>query len=709
MQKAFRNVLVIAIIGVIIFGVFSFLNGNGNMPKQLTYTQFVNKLDKGDLKSLEIQPEQNVYMVSGKTKSGDDYSSTVLYNNEKDLQKITDTAKKQDGLKFTVKEEEKQSVFVSILTTLIPVLIIALLFIFFLSQAQGGGGGGRMMNFGKSKAKMYDSNKRRVRFSDVAGADEEKQELIEIVDFLKDNKKFKQMGSRIPKGVLLVGPPGTGKTLLARAVAGEAGAPFFSISGSDFVEMFVGVGASRVRDLFENAKKNAPCIIFIDEIDAVGRQRGAGVGGGHDEREQTLNQLLVEMDGFGENEGIIMIAATNRPDILDPALLRPGRFDRQIQVGRPDVKGREAILHVHARNKPLDETVDLKAISQRTPGFSGADLENLLNEASLIAAREGKNKIDMRDIEEATDRVIAGPAKKSRVISEKERNIVAHHEAGHTIIGMVLDEAEVVHKVTIVPRGQAGGYAMMLPKQDRFLMTEPELLDKICGLLGGRVSEDINFGEVSTGASNDFERATQIARSMVTEYGMSKKLGPLQFSSSSGGQVFLGKDMQGEPNYSGQIAYEIDKEVQRIVKEQYERCKQILLEHEEQLKLIAKTLLTEETLVAEQIRSLFNEGKLPEVDYDAAKVVKDEDTDYSDGKYGKSYDDIRKEQLEEGHKEEEQDRKEDREIDKEIRQQEDHDRSGSESDHDSDSEATGHEQSPNIDKPYNPSNPDNRH
>ncbi|MBX5317449.1 ATP-dependent zinc metalloprotease FtsH [Staphylococcus caprae] len=709
MQKAFRNVLVIAIIGVIIFGVFSFLNGNGNMPKQLTYTQFVNKLDKGDLKSLEIQPEQNVYMVSGKTKSGDDYSSTVLYNNEKDLQKITDTAKKQDGLKFTVKEEEKQSVFVSILTTLIPVLIIALLFIFFLSQAQGGGGGGRMMNFGKSKAKMYDSNKRRVRFSDVAGADEEKKELIEIVDFLKDNKKFKQMGSRIPKGVLLVGPPGTGKTLLARAVAGEAGAPFFSISGSDFVEMFVGVGASRVRDLFENAKKNAPCIIFIDEIDAVGRQRGAGVGGGHDEREQTLNQLLVEMDGFGENEGIIMIAATNRPDILDPALLRPGRFDRQIQVGRPDVKGREAILHVHARNKPLDETVDLKAISQRTPGFSGADLENLLNEASLIAAREGKNKIDMRDIEEATDRVIAGPAKKSRVISEKERNIVAHHEAGHTIIGMVLDEAEVVHKVTIVPRGQAGGYAMMLPKQDRFLMTEPELLDKICGLLGGRVSEDINFGEVSTGASNDFERATQIARSMVTEYGMSKKLGPLQFSSSSGGQVFLGKDMQGEPNYSGQIAYEIDKEVQRIVKEQYERCKQILLEHEEQLKLIAKTLLTEETLVAEQIRSLFNEGKLPEVDYDAAKVVKDEDTDYSDGKYGKSYDDIRKEQLEEGHKEEEQDRKEDREIDKERRQQEDRDRSGSESDHDSDSEATGHEQSPNIDKPYDPSNPDNRH
>ncbi|MCS4487264.1 ATP-dependent zinc metalloprotease FtsH [Staphylococcus americanisciuri] len=645
MQKAFRNVLFVALIGVVIFGLFSWINGNGNIPKELTYNQFMQKLEKGDLKSLEIQPDNNVYKVSGKLKNNDDYASTVLFNNDKELDKITDTAQKQSGLEFTVKEEEGQSVFVSIISTLIPVLVIALLFIFFLSQAQGGGGGGRMMNFGKSKAKMYDSQKGRVRFSDVAGADEEKQELVEIVDFLKDNKKFKQMGSRIPKGVLLVGPPGTGKTLLARAVAGEAGVPFFSISGSDFVEMFVGVGASRVRDLFENAKKNAPCIIFIDEIDAVGRQRGAGVGGGHDEREQTLNQLLVEMDGFGENENIIMIAATNRPDILDPALLRPGRFDRQIQVGRPDVKGREAVLHVHAKNKPLDETVDLKAIAQRTPGFSGADLENLLNEASLIAARSGKQKIDMRDIEEATDRVIAGPAKKSRVISEKERNIVAHHEAGHTVIGMVLDEAEVVHKVTIVPRGQAGGYAMMLPKQDRFLMTEPELLDKICGLLGGRVAEDVIFGEVSTGASNDFERATQIAREMVTQYGMSKKLGPLQFS-HGGGQVFLGKDMSGEPEYSGQIAFEIDKEVQRIIKEQYERCKQILLEHESQLRLIAETLLTEETLVAEQIQSLFHEGHLPEVNYDDAKVVDRSEDEFGDGKYGKSYEEIRREQQE---------------------------------------------------------------
>ncbi|EJG5081269.1 ATP-dependent zinc metalloprotease FtsH [Staphylococcus pseudintermedius] len=698
MQKAFRNVLFIAIVGVVIFGLFSWINGNGNVPKELTYTQFIQKLDNGELKSLEIQPENNVYKVSGKLKNNDDYASTILFNNDQELNKVTETAKDQKGLDFTVKEEEGQSVFVSIISTLIPVLVIALLFIFFLSQAQGGGGGGRMMNFGKSKAKMYDSQKGRVRFTDVAGADEEKQELIEIVDFLKDNKKFKQMGSRIPKGVLLVGPPGTGKTLLARAVAGEAGVPFFSISGSDFVEMFVGVGASRVRDLFENAKKNAPCIIFIDEIDAVGRQRGAGVGGGHDEREQTLNQLLVEMDGFGENEGIIMIAATNRPDILDPALLRPGRFDRQIQVGRPDVTGREAILHVHAKNKPLDETVDLKAIAQRTPGFSGADLENLLNEASLIAARSGKKKIDMRDIEEATDRVIGGPAKKSRVISEKERNIVAHHEAGHTIIGMVLDEAEVVHKVTIVPRGQAGGYAMMLPKQDRFLMTEPELLDKICGLLGGRVAEDIIFNEVSTGASNDFERATQIAREMVTKYGMSKKLGTVQFS-HGGGQVFLGKDMSGEPEYSGQIAFEIDKEVQRIIKEQYERCKQILLDHESQLKLIAKTLLTEETLVAEQIQSLFHEGHLPEVNYDDAKVVNhSENKAFDEGKYGKSYDDIRREQQEltERANRGQSERRNEDETTNETEPKDNEDTQQNDN-----GDITGYEQEPNIDRPGN--------
>ncbi len=422
----------------------------------------------------------------------------------------------------------------------------------------------------------------------------------------------------------MVGPPGTGKTLLARASAGEAGVPFFSISGSDFVEMFVGVGASRVRDLFENAKKNAPCLIFIDEIDAVGRQRGAGLGGGHDEREQTLNQLLVEMDGFSANEGIIIIAATNRADILDPALLRPGRFDRQITVDRPDVIGREAVLQVHARNKPLDETVNLKAIASRTPGFSGADLENLLNEAALVAARQNKKKIDMRDIDEATDRVIAGPAKKSRVISKKERNIVAYHEGGHTVIGLVLDEADMVHKVTIVPRGQAGGYAVMLPREDRYFQTKPELLDKIVGLLGGRVAEEIIFGEVSTGAHNDFQRATNIARRMVTEFGMSEKLGPLQFGQSQGGQVFLGRDFNNEQNYSDQIAYEIDQEIQRIIKECYERAKTILTENRDKLELIAQTLLDVETLDAEQIKHLVDHGKLPERNFSDDHLQKDD-------------------------------------------------------------------------------------
>src|SRR5699024_10762547 len=527
MNRIFRNALFYLLIFLVIIGILSLLRGQNDQAEELDVQQFLDALNNGEIKEMTMQPSHGIMRYKGVLAKNDEPFVAQTPDNTEIIADITEQALEQSILH--VEEEEQPSGFVTLLTTMIPFLIIGLIFFFILSQAQGGGGG-RVMNFGKSKAKMYsEDNKKKVRFEDVAGADEEKQELVEVVEFLKDPRKFASLGARIPKGVLLVGPPGTGKTLLARAVAGEAGTPFFSISGSDFVEMFVGVGASRVRDLFENAKKNAPCIIFIDELDAVGRQRGAGVGGGHDEREQTLNQLLVEMDGFGENEGIIMIAATNRPDILDPALLRPGRFDRQIQVGRPDVKGREAILHVHARNKPLDETVDLKAVSQRTPGFSGADLENLLNEASLVAVREGKKKIDMRDIEEATDRVIAGPAKKSRVISEKERNIVAHHEAGHTIIGMVLDEAEVVHKVTIVPRGQAGGYAMMLPKQDRFLMTEPELLDKICGLLGGRVSEDINFNEVSTGASNDFERATQIARQMVTEYGMSKKLGTVQF------------------------------------------------------------------------------------------------------------------------------------------------------------------------------------
>lgn len=487
-----RNMILILVLVVIMFGIFSQFNGTGGLEEELQYNEFLEQLEAGNVEELLIQPDRNVYLIEGRLSTQEEaesFTSVIPYNSVDDLDSILDTARAQDGLNFAVEPADQQSPWTTMLFTFIPLLLILFLFLFLMSQAQGGGGGGgKMMNFGKSKAKLYDQNKKKVRFDDVAGADEEKQELIEVVDFLKDHRRFDKIGARIPKGVLLVGPPGTGKTLIARAVAGEAGVPFFSISGSDFVEMFVGVGASRVRDLFENAKKNAPCIIFIDEIDAVGRQRGAGVGGGHDEREQTLNQLLVEMDGFGENEGIIMIAATNRADILDPALLRPGRFDRQIQVGRPDVKGREAVLKVHSRNKPLDDTVDLKAIAQRTPGFTGADLENLLNEAALVAARYNKTKIDMRDVDEATDRVIAGPAKKSKVISEKERNIVAFHEAGHTIIGMVLDDADMVHKVTIVPRGQAGGYAVMLPKEDRYFMTKPELEDKIVGLLGGRVS-----------------------------------------------------------------------------------------------------------------------------------------------------------------------------------------------------------------------------
>lgn len=638
-KKTGRNILLLAILAVILFGIFQSFNGGTQADKELQYNQFIEALDNKDIEKMTIQPENNVYLVNGKLKDQNDhesFSTVIPYNASQDLDSILETAKEDKDLTFNVEPAEEQSPWTGMLFTFIPLLVILFFFLFLMSNAQGGGGN-RMMNFGKSKAKQFDNTKSKTRFSDVAGADEEKAELIEVVDFLKDHRKFDKMGARIPKGVLLTGPPGTGKTLIARAVAGEAGVPFFSISGSDFVEMFVGVGASRVRDLFEQAKKNSPCIIFIDEIDAVGRQRGAGVGGGHDEREQTLNQLLVEMDGFASNEGIIMIAATNRADILDPALLRPGRFDRQIQVGLPDVKGREAVLRVHARNKPLDETVDLKAIAQRTPGFSGADLENLLNEASLVATRAGKNKVDMRDVDEATDRVIAGPAKKSRVMSEKERRIVAFHEAGHTVIGMVLDEAETVHKVTIVPRGQAGGYAVMLPKEDRYFMTKPELQDRIVGLLGGRVAEEVTFGEASTGAHNDFQRTTSLARKMVKEFGMSEKLGPIQFG-ETGGQVFLGKEMGSEPSYSDTFAYEIDLEVQKIVKEAYERCHDILTTHQEQLTLIAETLLVEETLDREQIEGLFHDGKLPERQYDDSHLEED---DGDDVKAGHSYEEIK--------------------------------------------------------------------
>lgn len=623
MNRLTRNLVFYAVIFLVLMSVMSLITGNTNETKEMRADEFIEVLNNDEVKEMDMRPSNGVMRITGVLKGEEEQAFITNIPEQSEI--VTSVYAQGANLGvITVKEEQQPSALLSFLTALAPFIIVIVIFFFLMNQSQGGGN--RVMNFGKSKAKMYSEEKKKVRFTDVAGADEEKQELIEVVDFLKDPRKFTAIGAKIPKGVLLVGPPGTGKTLLARAVAGEAGVPFFSISGSDFVEMFVGVGASRVRDLFENAKKNAPCIIFIDEIDAVGRQRGAGVGGGHDEREQTLNQLLVEMDGFGDNEGIIIIAATNRPDILDPALLRPGRFDRQITVDRPDLKGREEVLKVHARNKPLDEGVDLKTIAMRTPGFSGADLENLLNEAALVAARTDKKKIEMVDVDEAIDRVIAGPAKKSRVISEKERNIVAYHESGHTIIGMVLDEADMVHKVTIVPRGQAGGYAVMLPREDRYFMTKPELLDKITGLLGGRVAEEITFGEVSTGAHNDFQRATSIARKMVAEYGMSDKIGPTQFSGGSG-QVFLGRDMQSEANYSDQIAYLIDQEMQSLINSCYAKAKEILTENREKLELVAQTLLEVETLDARQIKALYETGQLPESDDEPVDVIVEETTE----------------------------------------------------------------------------------
>lgn len=491
---------------------------------------------------------------------------------------------------------------------ILTVLFLGVIMFMFRSAQRGNN---KAFDFGKSRAKL--SKQEGISFDDVAGNDEEKEELVEVVDFLKNPAKYNEMGARVPKGILLVGPPGTGKTLLARAVAGEAGVPFYSISGSDFVEMFVGVGASRVRDMFQTAKKTAPCIIFIDEIDAVGRQRGAGMGGGHDEREQTLNQLLVEMDGFGPNSGIIVMAATNRPDVLDPALLRPGRFDRQITIGRPDVKGREAILKVHSRNKRLAPEVRLEDIARRTPGFSGADLENLLNESALLAARENRKQIKMHDIDEATDRVMMGPAKKSKVFSKKERRVVAYHEAGHAVVGIKLENAEVVHKVTIIPRGEAGGYALMLPEEETFLQTKQDLLDRITGLLAGRVSEEITFHEVTTGAHNDFQKATGIARAMVTEYGMSD-LGPIQYEQRSG-NVFLGRDYNKDKNFSDHLARQIDEQVQKIISSCYDRCRQVLLSNQDLVKLIAETLLEYETLTKEQIDELVEKGRLEETAY----------------------------------------------------------------------------------------------
>jgi cell division protease FtsH len=612
MNRIIRNTGFYLLIFLVTVGIVQFFINKQETTEEVNYNKIMQIIEQGNAESITMQLANGSYLITGKYKdpakagaTTDTFSGRVLMT-DAGSQQLVDLARAQ-GIEVTVLKTPGQSFWLTFLTSIIPFIIMFVLFFFLINQAQGGGG--KVMNFGKSRARLYNEDKKRVTFEDVAGADEEKQELVEVVEFLKDPRKFAALGARIPKGVLLVGPPGTGKTLLARAVAGEAGVPFFSISGSDFVEMFVGVGASRVRDLFENAKKNAPCIIFIDEIDAVGRQRGAGLGGGHDEREQTLNQLLVEMDGFGANEGIIIIAATNRPDILDPALLRPGRFDRQITVDRPDVKGREAVLKVHARNKPLNSDVKLNTIAKRTTGFTGADLENLLNEAALLAARKNKKDIAMQEIDEAIDRVIVGTEKKSRVISEREKRIVAYHEAGHTIVGYFLEHADMVHKVTIIPRGRAGGYVIMLPKEDRMLVTKQELLDKVTGLLAGRVSEELFIGEIGTGAYSDFKQATSIVRSMIVEYGMSDKLGPMQFGSSQG-QVFLGRDIGHEQNYSDAIAYEIDQEMQQIIRSCYDRAKKLLTEKADAVHRIANTLLEKETLDIDQIRSLIEKGEL---------------------------------------------------------------------------------------------------
>lgn len=614
MNRFIKNSGFYLILFLVVVGIVQFI-GNGNEATDTPrYDQFRKELAANNIDTIKMQYEGRAYLVVGKYKDQPaDAKSldfvTYIPDTSPAVQEVMDASKSNPDLKFTMDKMKEQSLWLTLLTSFVPFIIMFILFFFFFNQAQGGGG--KVMNFGKSRARLYNEEKKRVTFEDVAGADEEKQELVEIVEFLKDPRKFAALGARIPKGVLLSGPPGTGKTLLARAVAGEAGVPFFSISGSDFVEMFVGVGASRVRDLFENAKKNAPCIIFIDEIDAVGRQRGAGLGGGHDEREQTLNQLLVEMDGFGANEGIIIIAATNRPDILDPALLRPGRFDRQITVDRPDVRGRESVLKVHARNKPLNKDVKLSTIAKRTTGFTGADLENLLNEAALLAARKNHKDITMQDVDEAIDRVIVGTEKRSRMISDREKRIVAYHEAGHTIIGYFLEHADTVHKVTIVPRGRAGGYVIMLPKEDRMIVTKQELLDKVTGLLGGRVAEEIFIGEIGTGAYSDFQQATRIVRSMIMEYGMSEKLGPLQFGARQG-EVFLGRDLGHEQNYSDAIAYEIDQEMQSIINDCYDRARELLTKHMKEVHLIANTLLEKETLELEQIKQLIDTGKISE-------------------------------------------------------------------------------------------------
>ncbi|MEY8735710.1 ATP-dependent zinc metalloprotease FtsH [Lactobacillus sp. AN1001] len=624
-----KNSLFYIVIFLGIMGALYYFVGNrgGAQSQQIQSSQFITELKKNNVKDFTMQPAGSTYRITGTYKKPANvektggltgiagtstkvstFTTNVLTNDT--LVKQIESYATKNKVKYGAKEEESSSIWVQLLIYVLPLVFFIFFFYMMMGQAGQGGGNGRgVMNFGKSKAKPVEKKNNKVRFSDVAGAEEEKQELVEVVEFLRDPRKFLSLGARIPSGVLLEGPPGTGKTLLAKAVAGEAGVPFFSISGSDFVEMFVGVGASRVRDLFENAKKSAPAIIFIDEIDAVGRRRGNGMGGGHDEREQTLNQLLVEMDGFEGDEGVIVMAATNRSDVLDPALLRPGRFDRKILVGRPDVKGREAILKVHAKNKPLAKDVDLKMIAKQTPGFVGADLENLLNEAALLAARRNKKAIDASDIDEAEDRVIAGPAKRDRVISKKEREAVAYHEAGHTIVGLVLNDARVVHKVTIVPRGRAGGYAIMLPKEDQMLLSKKDMQEQIAGLMGGRAAEELIFGQQSSGASNDFQQATQLARAMVTEYGMSDQLGPVQYEGQSG--MFAGDAVPGQSAFSINTANAIDEEVKRLSEEGMALAKKIISEHKEQHEVIAKALLEYETLDEKQILSLYKTGKMP--------------------------------------------------------------------------------------------------
>ncbi len=608
-ERKQKSLLPYLFLALFIIGVLYLIDGSTSKKNEFTYDEFMTKLNAGTVTEIEITPHSDamVYQIKGKLK---DYKTGEIFTVKVPLSDtvISEILAKANEMKVknTAIDDPGSGIFVYILSILPMVILVGAAF-FFLTKQMGNAN--KSMDFGRSRAKLNEENKK-VKFDAVAGLDEEKEEVQELIDFLKNPKKFQKMGARIPKGVLLVGPPGTGKTLLARAVAGEANVPFYFISGSDFVELFVGVGASRVRDMFKQAKNNAPCLIFIDEIDAVGRQRGAGLGGGHDEREQTLNQLLTEMDGFGANEGIIIIAATNRPDVLDPALLRPGRFDRQITVNLPDVKGREEILKVHAKGKTFVKNVNLANIAKRTVGFSGADLENLLNEAALLTVRRDKPAITMSEIDEAHDRVLMGPAKKSKKYTETEKRLVAYHEAGHAVVGIKLEGASDVQKITIIPRGNAGGYNLMLPKEEKYTATKRELLEQISGLLGGRVAEEIEFNEVTTGAHNDFEQATKIARAMVTEYGMSD-LGPVQFEQPQS-SVFLGRDYTKSRNFSSQVAFEIDTEVRKIIDNQYKEATKIIKSNQKLLDLIANTLLEHETLTKEQIDYLVENGKMPE-------------------------------------------------------------------------------------------------